>query len=135
MKYLKRTVLLFIAVLTLTSFGVSAKTVVVSNITIPILGRAVGSGEVIKENGLGGRHALQKTGCKDNISGDERAIKGHIVRLTDSSVVSEDKELPKNQIIVFSSYTNSDGTFKSVYSSKKSFPTTATYNGVWYLNY
>ncbi len=134
MKYLKITVLAFFVTLVLSSVGVNATMYTITELKIPINNGLATSNQVVKYD-AGGYHMLNKFDCKDNISGDPRAIIGYIRALVGGGNVSVRKELPKGTNVVFDSYTPDSGTFYTVYYSKKTLPTSATYWGFWTVDY
>ena len=134
MKYLKITVLAFFVTLVLSSVGVNATMYTITELKIPINNGLATSNQVVKYD-AGGYHMLNKFDCKDNISGDPRPIIGYIRALVGGGNVSVRKELPKGTNVVFDSYTPDSGTFYTVYYSKKTLPTSATYWGFWTVDY
>lgn len=134
MKYLKITVLAFFVTLALSSMGVNATMYTVTGLKIPVNNGLVKSNQIVKYD-AGGYHMLNKFDCKDNISGDSRAIRGYIRAIVGGGQVSKSELLPKGKDVVFYDYTTDSGTFYTVYYSEKKLPTTATYWGYWTIDY
>ncbi len=130
MKYLKRTILLFIMTLVLSSIGVNAKTYAITQLHIPIKSAPAFS-EAVEKDTFSTYQMLQKDTCTDNLTHDERAINGYIMALTAGPGNSSARSLPKGKQIVFTDYSQAAGTYRSVYMSNKSLYTAATYWGVW----
>lgn len=136
MKYLKGTMLLLIATLVLTATGVSAalNNATTISLTLPIMSNIAYSQQEAKDEGSGNYQILYKTSCFDNVSEDGRAVLGRIRQMTDPVGVTGWYELPKGEYVTISSIGVGDGVFRSEYKSEKSFLTTASYSGIWFLD-
>lgn len=134
MKYIKYMALLLAITTVLAASGVSAGSVAIVNLTIPNLSHTVTTGNHNKDN-FGVQSAV-KTGCKDNLSGNEMAIQTRVYSINYGSYGNW-YNLPKGSNVTITSSDGvlaSPGTFRLNLKAKNSFVTTGNFNGAWNLN-
>lgn len=135
MKYLKITLGLFaISTILLLCDAQASDIHTLKDIKIKIL-----SGHtIIKEAKLGfNEQFVKKTGCIDDISKDGRAIEAGLHLTTDSANPNGDpawKEVPQGKKVGYGTNSQKPGSWNLYLRSKKSFLTTATFNGEWYID-
>ena len=129
MKYLKTTLVLFIATFVFALGNVEARVVHIAGITIPVFKGTYMSSQQNKS--VDNLQYIKKTSCTDNLSGaiDARAH-GMLAGMTDSPWV----EAKPNQKVSFGANSKTIGIWKLYLQSRKSLPTTATFSGEWTID-
>ena len=131
MKFLKITVTLFIIVLCLSLSGVNATTYfTIQGITIPAMSANWTSQQVDKGHDAN-EQKVKKISCKDNVSGDGRAISGRILYLFSGGGYTEYKTLPQDVNVSFGNNTISMGAYKLQIKSNKKLLTTTKASINW----
>lgn len=132
MKYLKTTLVLFIATFVFALVNVEARVVHIAGITIPVFKGTYMSSQQNKS--VDNLQYIKKISCIDNLSGDGRAIDarahGMLAGMTDSPWV----EAKPNQKVSFGANSKTIGIWKLYLQSRKSLPTTATFSGEWTID-
>lgn len=134
MKYVKYMTLLLTITTVLAASGVFANSVAIVNLTIPNFSNPVTTGNHNKDN-FGVQSAI-KTGCTDNLSGNEMAIQTRVYSVNYGYYGSW-YNLPKGTDVTITSSDGalaSPGTFRLNLRAKNSFITTGNFNGAWNLN-
>ncbi len=132
MKYLKSTLVLFIATFVFALVNVKAQVVSVAGITIPAFKGTYMSSQRTKS--VDNLQYIKKTSCIDDLSGDGRVVDarthGMLAGMTDSPWV----EAKPNTKVSFGTNSETIGIWKLYLQSRKSLPTTATFSGQWTID-
>lgn len=134
MKYLKFMALLLAITTVLAASGASAKVVTIVNLTIPRLSGTTTTNAHTKDNF--GAQSATKTGCTDNLSGNEMAVQAQVFS-TSYNRYGGWKSLPKGSNVTLTGSDNifgAPGEFKLNLKATNSFVTTGNFNGSWNLN-
>lgn len=129
MKYLKGTLVLFVATFLFAVTDVKASVLGLAGVEIKAFGASYISPQKEKYNDT--YQYVKKVNCLDDFSGDGRAImakvQGMYAGMSDSSWV----EATKGANVSLGSNSRSIGGWRIWLKSKKSLPTTATFVGEW----
>ncbi len=129
MKYLKGTLVLFVATFLFAVVDVKAGYLGIAGAEIPIFSGSYTSSQREKYNDT--YQYVKKVNCLDDYSGDARAVmakaRGMYAGMTDSSWV----ETVKGSNVSLGSNSRSIGGWRLMLKSKKSLPTTASFTGEW----
>ncbi len=129
MKYLKGTLVLFVATFLFAVVDIKASTLALAGTNIPIFSQPYITSQREKYDNT--YQYIKKVNCLDDYSGDGRAImakvQGMYAGMDDSAWV----EATKGTNVRFNSNSTSIGGWRLWLKSKKSLPTTATFVGEW----
>ena len=130
MKYLKITFAAFAIALCLNLTGVNATQYFkIRGIKIPILSVDWTSKQADKGYDMN-NNKIKKVACKDDVTGDGRALSGRVLRLTAPAGKTSYIELPQGSNVEFKN-TDEMGAYKIQIKSNKSLVTTATADINW----
>jgi hypothetical protein len=131
MKYLKSTLILFMATFIFAAYNVSAQTVTLNDVTIlsfrgtTLASKSFKSGQNVQK--------IRKTSCTDDLSGDGRVVLAGLHATTaganDPSWVTVGYSNTS-----FNNNSKSMGSWNLNLQSNKNLPTTASFWGVWTVN-
>jgi len=137
MKYLKVTACLFAVAFVFSAFNIQAaqthREIALTNIKLPIGGSATSPIKGTKTMDETNNQTLYNKSCIDNISKDGRSVSGKLSGTLAGMPSTEWRVLPEKATFQFTN-TSSFGSWNLTLKSTKSFLTTATMNGIWFIN-
>lgn len=128
MKYLKRTLILFVIAFAFSAFNAKAQVVAIQNVTIKSF-KGIWTSSKTYEKTTTVEQRVKKTSCWDNVTGDGRVILGR-GNANSAGIVSDWVEVPYS-FNYMGSRSKTIAFWSLQLQSNKSLLTTATFYGVW----
>ena len=132
MKYLKTTLVLFIATFVFAIVNVKAQVIGIVGITIPSFKGTYMSSQ--RDKSYDNLQYIKKASCRDDFSGDGRVIDARAHGLLAGMKDSPWVEAKSNQKVSFGANSKTIGLWRLYLQSRKSLPTTATFSGEWTID-
>lgn len=129
MKYLKGTLVLFVATFLFAVVGAKASTLTVVGATIPRFSSSYISPQ--REKFIDTRQYVTKESCIDDWDGSGRVILAKLQGMYSGNVDTAWVEAKPKTRVAFNSNSEVIGAWRLWLKSQKSLPSTATYNGTW----